>query len=267
LPLYTDNSLDLNEQWAFIALDDKADAKPMTATGYDDSKCERMPLGVWDFPKHHDVKRAMYRKSFTMPAKWTRGSIYFWLQIISGDPIIGKGQIYLDGEPLTEGAHYGGFELTSRLTPGSKHTLALDIRKTGALGGVRGDAWLSYFPEPDKKIDLAGTWQTTEDGLRYGEQVTLPGRWNDWRAARRTIQIPKSESGKSVFIHYEGINSLIGVLVNGTYVRRHHHGVGAITRLNITPYLRFGQSNEIEIVGGGKGELTSAALWLYKTPK
>lgn len=267
LPLFTDNTVDLNDRWSFIALDDNADAKPLATTGYDDSKCERMPLGVWDFPNHHDVKRAMYRKSFTVPTGWTNGAIYFWLQIIIGDPIVGKGQVYLDGEPLTDGARNGGFELTSRLTPGSKHTLALDIRKTGALGGVRGNAWLSYFPEPDKKIDLAGTWQTTVDGLKYGGQATLPGKWNGWRAARRSIQIPQSESDKSVFIQYEGLNSLIGVLVNGTYVRRHHHGVGGITRLNITPYLRFGQDNEIEIVGVGTGDLTSAALWLYKSPK
>ena len=33
-------------------------------------------------------------------------------------------------------------------------------------------------------------------------------------------------AGEAVFMQNEGINSLIGVRVDGTYVRRHHHGRG-----------------------------------------
>lgn len=268
LPVYDENTLDLNQQWAFLPLDGQADAVPLAATGYDDAKWERMPLGIWDFPDHHDVKRAMYRKTFTIPPTWKNGTIYFWMQAVSGDPIVGTGQLYLDGQPLTEGRRNGGYELTARLAPGSRHTLALDIRTTETLGGVRGNAWFSYFPAPVSKIDLAGTWAVSADGLTYGEQVTLPGPWKEWRAARRKIKIPAELAGQSIYIQYEGMNTLVGVLVNGTYQRRHHHGIGGITRLNITPYLRVGEENEIEIVGnGGKGDLTAAALWVYAGPK
>ncbi|MEI8194704.1 MAG: hypothetical protein WCI73_02220, partial [Phycisphaerae bacterium] len=267
LPVYDENTLDLNQQWAFQPLNAQADAVPLAAAGFDDAKWERMPLGVWDFPDHHDVKRALYRKTFTIPPTWKNGTIYFWLQAVSGDPIVGTGQLYLDGQPLTEGKRNGGYELTARMAPGSQHTLAMDIRTTGTLGGVRANAWFSYFPTPVHKIDLAGTWVVSADGLTYAQQTPLPGPWNEWRAARRTIKIPAEFAGQSVYIQYEGINSLVGVLVNGTYQRRHHHGIGGITRLNITPYLRFGEDNEIEIVGGGRGDLTAAALWVYAGAK
>jgi len=39
-----------------------------------------------------------------------------------------------------------------------------------------------------------------------------------------------------------------GVIVNGHYLRRHHHRFGDVTDIDITPWLRFGKENEIILV-------------------
>ncbi len=266
MPVYNANTLDLTDGWAFMPVEKTAaDVQPFIGTVANDADWERMRFGVWDFPNHHDVKHAILRKTFTVPAGWAKGTVYLWLQSVSGDPIVGRARMYLDGEPLKE-MRNGGYELTAKLTAKSVHILALDITTDLALGGARGNIWLSFFPVPDRMIDLAGAWSASQNGLTYADEITLPGRWNGWTAARRTVRLPKEAAGQDIFLHYEGINSLVGVLVNGTYVRRHHHGLGGITRLNVTPWLRPGADNEIEIIGGGTGDLTAVALWCYAKP-
>ena len=42
---------------------------------------------------------------------------------------------------------------------------------------------------------------------------------------------------------------LVGVIVNGRYIRRHHHRFGDRTWLDITPFLRFGEANELILIG------------------
>ena len=42
--------------------------------------------------------------------------------------------------------------------------------------------------------------------------------------------------------------ALAGVLVNGHWVRRLHHIIGTRFDLNVTPWVRFGQNNTIELV-------------------
>ena len=54
--------------------------------------------------------------------------------------------------------------------------------------------------------------------------------------------------------------------VNGRWVRRHHHNIGSITHLNITPWVRFGEANTIEIVGNvheRNSEVRRVMLYLY----
>ncbi len=46
----------------------------------------------------------------------------------------------------------------------------------------------------------------------------------------------------------EGAPTLVSVLINGKLVHRHHHMVGARWSLNLTPFVRFGAENEIQLV-------------------
>ena len=57
-------------------------------------------------------------------------------------------------------------------------------------------------------------------------------------------------------------------MINGRLVRRLHHEVGTVTSLNVTPWVKFGQENEIHIVRGspGKGAIKGISLDFHDGP-
>ena len=55
-------------------------------------------------------------------------------------------------------------------------------------------------------------------------------------------------SENNVMVDVVAANGILGVLVNGHWVRRFHHLIGEHFQLNVTPWIRFGEENEIELV-------------------
>ena len=86
--------------------------------------------------------------------------------------------------------------------------------------------------------------------LRYDQKSVLPGSYKAF-GLRRELVIPANLAGKNVLLNVETTGGLTGALVNGTWVRRFHHHIGTRFDLNITPWVKFGQKNEIELVGMG----------------
>ncbi len=122
------------------------------------------------------------------------------------------------------------------------------------------------MPKPVHTIDLAGTWTPTKDALNWTEPVELPGSWKDTLAARRTVVVGEDMRGKTVCFRLFSDGAPNGVIVNGSYVRRHHHNIGRNTHVNITPFVKFGTENEIVIVGGkepGNGTIEQIGLDFY----
>ena len=59
-------------------------------------------------------------------------------------------------------------------------------------------------------------------------------------------------------------HGLTGCLINGRYVRRHHHALGDTTFLNIAPWLKTGVRNTVELLGAGdRAEIARVELWVY----
>ncbi len=46
-------------------------------------------------------------------------------------------------------------------------------------------------------------------------------------------------------------HGMTGCIVNGRHVRRHHHFLGDVTFLNLSPWLTAGKANRIEILSPG----------------
>ena len=82
------------------------------------------------------------------------------------------------------------------------------------------------------------------------------------------MSLPAAWSGQTVVINVETETQcgIFGVMVNGRLVRRLHHEVGTITSLNVTPWVRCGQGNEIHIVRGspGKGAIKRVSLAFFE---
>ena len=254
---------DLTPAWRFRLLDDGADAGALLATGYDDASWPASAIGIWDVAQSGGHAHAVYRKAFTVPSSWVGGRVSLWLTSWTGSSFVDRGRVLLDGREIkgdNDGAAIA--EGLPSLTPGSSHQLAVDIHSRGVLAGLRGQCWLSFERPAQTAISLAGRWVPSADGLRSGEPIQLPGDYSA-QFLRRTVAIDAALLGKEAVLTVEGDRSLVGVLVNGTLVRRHHHLIGERWSLAITPFVHCGGENEIELVrwgGSGSGRVREVTL-------
>jgi hypothetical protein len=246
-------SFDLTESWAVKWLDDGdgADHAALAAPDLDDAAWPRRRLCTWLVPDEQPTHRAVFRRSFTVPANWQSGRVELWLQGWIGDVVQGRYRAWLDGKEIKamgDGGHgLSGLNLTDRLTPGTRHSLAIEIASTGPVAGADGHTWLYWQPAPQASDDLAGAWQSAKDALTWSEApVTLPGAF-DGLMAKRTVRIDAAHAGQNVVLEVDTdtYNGMTGVIVNGHFVMRHHHDIGSRTVLNITPWVRFGADNEV----------------------
>lgn len=206
-----------------------------------------------------------FTRSFTIPQSWQGGQILFWIHSWVGRTFLGKGRVELDGKVIKDWSHRGidGMDLTSQVTPGSTHQLTVKIRSNEPLIGMRGETWLHYIPDPVAKIDLAGDWQMSDDVLHFDRTVKLPGHWAGYMA-KREINIPKKLQNKQAFLRMQNNGMIFGAIVNGHWLRSHHHGVGQQFDINITPWVHFGQSNKITLVNwNGVGHCEVDGVQLY----
>jgi len=255
-------SMPLDEDWSYRTLSDTEDAAPYVAADAPASGWETRRLGIvscsLNGPRH-----GVFRRTFVVPETWTSGRREFWLTSWMGSTFAETGHVYLDGQLLqTWGANDN---LTKSLAPGSRHTVAVEVKSAGTLMGVLANCWLQWLPESALRQDLAGDWTGSNDYLRYDQALKFPDSVFSNASARRDVTVDPSEKGRTVVLRVEGdIAAPLGVLINGRWLRRHHHCIGTRLELNITPWVRFGQSNEIELVAHGKCKLTEVALHFYE---
>jgi len=253
-------SVPLDDGWSFRALSEKEDAAPYLASDAPATGWEQRRIGIVSF-KPDGPRRGVFRRSFVVPGNWTGGRREFWLtNWHPGAEFHDQGHVYLDGKPLlTRGATD---DLTTLLAPGSRHTVAVEVTSTDNLMGIEANVWLQWLPPSVASQDLAGDWNGSKDFLTYDLPLKLPGDWKV-TTARRNVVIDAAQKGRTVMIRAEGRAAPLGVIINGRWLRRHHHFIGDRLEINITPWVRFGESNEIELVGRSGSSLTAVALRFY----
>ncbi|MGE9289393.1 MAG: hypothetical protein ACQKBT_00295, partial [Puniceicoccales bacterium] len=239
---------DLTEDWAFQALTGGEDILALTGNDVDDSDWPRIDMGIWSFGEQEGVSHALLRKTFTVPEDWVEGEPTFWLQSRTEPTFIDRARMWLNGELVLDWRKNGINNLNpgNQLQPGTTHTVTLEIEGVGSVVGSRGGAWLWFWNNPSTAIDLGGTWQVSQDFLDYTKTQQLPGSF-EAAALRRSVDIPESARGQEVYLSVESSGRLVGVLVNGHWVRRFHHLIGDRYELNITRWIEFGEENEIEM--------------------
>lgn len=214
----------------------------------------------------------------TIPADWTDCDIELW-GIGQYDFMFVGGSlaVRLDGKEVLarRGKRIGINGLALPMKAGETHTLELDVKDDShmRLRGFGGPLYLYKRPHAKFTQDLAGTWEAlaTPDDANP-KKVTLPGRFEKAVALKRSAVVPAAWKGLQVRIDYtsEG-DRLLGVIVNGRFVRRHHHHFGTRTDINITPLVKFGEENEIILVGGNndaqRGTMKSVVLKAVEVKK
>jgi hypothetical protein len=258
-------ALDLADGWRYAILDERGtdDPVPLAAAGVDDAAWPTRRLDCWAVPEELPSRRVLFRKTFRVPNAWQKGGVELWLKAWFSWTVSGKARYWLDGREVTQGDGRDGLIVASGLQAGSTHTLAVEVRGEGQVCGVRGNTWLAYTRRPERVLDLAGDWTPSKDYLTAGSAVRLPGTFSA-KSLARLYDVSADLGGKQAYLRLKTSHGITGCLVNGHYVRRHHHALGDTTFLNITPWLVPGASNRLEILaGGGSAEIKEMALWVY----
>ena len=184
-----------------------------------------------------------------MPKKWDDGEIDLWLKGWQGEPVMGRARVWLDGEEILKIDNPQ--DMSAQLKPGTEHLLAIELMgENRQIIGFRGNIWLAYLPKPVATIALGGAWTASADGMKWDKELTLPGKIEKTAMVKRKIKIDESAANQTVMFWMDA-PGMAEVIVNGHYVRRHHHRIGTRSSLNITPWIKFGEENEFIIPCGG----------------
>lgn len=258
-------ALDLTDGWRYKVLceDDSGDTVPLVAIDVDDVNWPVRRLDCWAVPEELPSHRVLFRRTVVVPKFWRCGSVELWLKSWFAWTVAGKARYWVDGVEVTAGDGRDGLILPVAWEAGSAHTLAVEVHGEGQVCGVRGNTWLAYTKKPAHVLDLAGEWSVSKDWLGTPVSAVLPGAY-DGKLLGREVDVPCAWDGKQIYLRVEADRNVTGCLVNGRYVRRHHHALGETTFLNITPWVTVGVTNRIAIIGGGDGaRLNRVALWQY----
>ena len=244
-------ALELNDQWLMKPLDENDNTVhyDLAAPNYDDSGWTVSRLGAWLIPEELQTHRLFFRKKFTVPKKWDDGEIDLWLKGWQGEPVMGRARVWLDGEEILKIDNPQ--DMSAQLKPGTEHLLAIELMgENRQIIGFRGNIWLAYLPKPVATIALGGAWTASADGMKWDKELTLPGKIEKTAMVKRKIKIDESAANQTVMFWMDA-PGMAEVIVNGHYVRRHHHRIGTRSSLNITPWIKFGEENEFIIPCGG----------------
>ncbi|SET69866.1 glycoside hydrolase family 2 protein [Paenibacillus sp. NFR01] len=98
------------------------------------------------------------------------------------------------------------------------------------------EEWYLHFPE-GQTILVPFTYETKASGI--GEETFHPQVWY-----RKRVSLPAGTDGKRTILHFQGVDYLAKLWVNGHFVGQHEGGYAAFS-FDITPYLRTGAENQL----------------------
>jgi hypothetical protein len=259
-------SVDMDSGWRFKSADSLTDdeAAALTLPSVADATWEKRNIGIWT-PDHPDVHRAVMRRTFKVPATWTNGYVGLCVSHAAG-VFVDEGRIFVDGQAIEPRFRRDGIYLdpaNNLLQPGGTHVLSLDIQSKSAEAGARGHAWIYYTPNPEEKIDLSGAWDRFTDTVHQDGQITVPGNVEGQYFSRK-VMVDRKYAGKNILVHVES-RSVKGVIVNGKLtIRASNQVYGSRFSINVTPYIRLGEQNLIDLVNnGGTNSLDVVQLHIY----
>jgi len=126
--------------------------------------------------------------------------------------------------------------------------------------GTPAPIFISYRPDPAARQPILGRWSYAPDRLTYGPASSLPLTAPAAGSLRTIVKIDASQSARNVMVHVEA--GVDGLIVNGHWAA----GFGNIYRhvdLNVTPWVRFGQDNELIAVVHEKTTIPEAWLEFF----
>jgi beta-galactosidase len=139
---------------------------------------------------------------------------------------------------------------------------ALDLAKAGASSGPAAEAfddgsWRVLNLPHDWAVELP--FEKSAD-RNHGFKSIGPGfAANSIGWYRRTLELPKEDEGKRIWLTFDGVFRNATVWVNGWLVSRHESGYSPL-RADITDIVRFGAKNVVTV----RVDVTEPEGWFYE---
>ena len=247
-------------QWKFATdADDKmAQETAWMQTGYDDKSWETMQIGPWNLQdeKLKDYRgTGLYRAAFTVPPAWKGRTMTLNFYSYNTPIVYDKGEFFINGQKVTDYSSHGGsqtlnYDVTPLLKEG-KNVLSVRAKGGKELSGVAGAIWLEPERAFDQTLDLAGDWQAIGPDYLTRKTVRIPGEPRA-KYLEKTVEIPADWAGRETFIHVDVPGNgqwMKSVSINGHPITLNMfaHPFGLRTEINLSPYVRYGAPNTIQI--------------------
>lgn len=239
----------------------------------DGVETHRADLGAWIKGEDFTPEQYRCRREIEIPREWVKGTVEVWAVGMYASMFTRGGDVglRLNGEELRDLRREGFCGLELPLKAGEKGMLELEVRKDNdvKVRGFGGPILLYFRPEKERLLDLSGAWEAyTTMTDRQAREVSLPGEYGEATGLRKTFSLETVPTGERIWMEFiSERDALTGVIVNGTYLRRHHHRFGNRTSLDITRWLKAGE-NEIFLVSSGfgpqKGRVLEVGLYQQK---
>lgn len=245
-------------KWKFAADRDGSLVKEgsWTAPEFDDSGWKTRESGAWNFfdPELKDyLGTGLYRIKVTVPPSWAGRRILLNLFNYDTPIVYDIGEFSVNGTPVVTYKARGwsqtlNYDVTTLVKPG-ENLVTLKAVAGPKLGGLSGCVWLEGLPPLAPALDLAGAWKVVRGDWLTHEPAKVPGTALG-KYLTRSVEIPAAWNGRSVFVEWRSREQWVGILVvNGQPIANNSpvHPFGLISRVNVTPYLKPGQPNTLEI--------------------
>ena len=93
--------------------------------------------------------------------------------------------------------------------------------------------------------------------------MNVPGPYKGV-ALRKIVNVENTHAGQTAVLRIAAKDAgVYGAIINGIWISRFHHHIGNDFDLAVTPYLKFGQDNQIVLFGGVSHTLTNISLEFY----
>lgn len=234
-------------------------------------------LAQWLYPLEIAETNYVCRRTFTVPSDWKDGDVELWatgmypFQFCSGLMTVELNGKQILHEPSIHHRR-GIMGLALPLAAGETAELVIKVRGDvhPRVRGFGGPVYLHFRPHPKASFDLAGEWKayrTVYDAAPMPVAVPMAKRIKDTFMLGRTFTLPEAfrADGRIAIDFQSAHDALGGVIINGRYLRRHHHVFGDRTTLDVTPFVNRTGKNEIFLVhltGSRDCELLRAAVIL-----
>lgn len=245
------------DKWKFQTDPNGTAAADWMQPAFNDAKWQEIETGPWNLqdPKLQEYRGAgLYRSKFSLPPAWKGRTVTFNLYAFNTPIVYDKGEFFLNGQKVTDYSAVGGsqtrnYDVTPLLKDG-ENVLSVKVMGGQKMSGVAGCIWLEPERALGSQLDLGGTWQAVAGDFLTRRDLVLPGG-TQAKYLEREVTVPANWANRNVFVHIEapGGQWMKSVVVNGheiTY-NSYMHAFGTRAEINISPYVKFGQANQIQI--------------------